>query len=145
MVIEDVDDSSLPPDYRPSLLAWFGAGGHLMLSLRPLNEPGELLQWPRHDDSTINIVTGIIIGQLFVKRFTLSYWTVVCLSCPVCDIGVLWPNGWMDQDATWHGGRSRPRPHCVRWGPSSPHRKGHSSPSLFCPLCSCTVAHLSKC
>jgi len=23
----------------------------------------------------------------------------------VCDVGVLWPNGWMDQDETWHGGR----------------------------------------
>ena len=26
----------------------------------------------------------------------------VCLSCPVCDVGALWPNGWMDQDETWH-------------------------------------------
>jgi len=42
----------------------------------------------------------------------------ICLS--VCDVGVLWPNGWMDQDATWYGGRQ----HCVRWGPSSPPRKG---------------------
>ena len=33
---------------------------------------------------------------------------------------LLWQNGWMDQDATWYGGRPRPRPHCVRWGPSSP-------------------------
>ena len=33
---------------------------------------------------------------------------------------VLGPNGWMDQDATWYGGRPRPRRHCVRWGPSSP-------------------------
>ena len=44
-------------------------------------------------------------------------------------------NGWMDQDATWYGGRPRPRPHCVRWEPSSP-RKGHSStavPPLFGP------------
>ena len=24
----------------------------------------------------------------------------VCLSCPVCNVGVLWPNGWMDQDET---------------------------------------------
>jgi len=32
---------------------------------------------------------------------------------------LLWPNGWMDQYATWYGGRPRPRPHCVRWGPSS--------------------------
>jgi len=27
----------------------------------------------------------------------------VCLS--VCNVGVLWPNGWMDQDATWYGGK----------------------------------------
>jgi len=33
---------------------------------------------------------------------------------------LLWPNGWMDQDATWYGGRPRTRRHCVRWGPSSP-------------------------
>jgi len=26
----------------------------------------------------------------------------------------------MDQDETWHAGRFRPRPHCVRRGPSSP-------------------------
>jgi len=54
--------------------------------------------------------------------------------CPVClsvsNIGVLWPNGWMDQDATWQGGRPQPRPHCVRWGPSSPQR---SIAPIFCP------------
>ena len=22
---------------------------------------------------------------------------------------LLWPNGWMDQDGTWHGGRPQPR------------------------------------
>ena len=21
-----------------------------------------------------------------------------CPVCPVCDVGILWPNGWMDQD-----------------------------------------------
>jgi len=26
----------------------------------------------------------------------------------------------MDQDETWHEGRSRPWPHCVRWGLRSP-------------------------
>ena len=30
----------------------------------------------------------------------------------------LWPNGWMDEDATWKEVWPRPRPHCVRWGPS---------------------------
>ena len=29
----------------------------------------------------------------------------------------------MDQDATWYGGRTRPRRLCVRWGPSSPSPK----------------------
>jgi len=31
-----------------------------------------------------------------------------------------WSNGWTDQDATWYGGRPRPRPYCGRWGPSPP-------------------------
>ena len=53
----------------------------------------------------------------------------VCLSvCPFCNVSVLWPNCWIDQDATWYGDRPRPRPHCVRWGPRSPHGKGHSIP-----------------
>ena len=48
---------------------------------------------------------------------------------------LLWTNGWMDQDATLYGGRPRPRPHCVRRGPSLttgeqllPEKKGHSPP-----------------
>jgi len=91
-----------------------------------------------------------VFRRPFVKRFALCYRTVVCpvLSFPVClsfcldrqtdrqtDGGVLWPNGWMDDDATWYGGRPHPRRHCVRWGPSSP-QKGTTSPPLFgpCPL-----------
>jgi len=31
---------------------------------------------------------------------------------------LLWPNGYMDQDATWYGGRLRPTGHCARCGPS---------------------------
>jgi len=46
-----------------SQVGWLGlwVGGHLALSLHLSNEPGELSQWPRHDDSTINIVIGISI------------------------------------------------------------------------------------
>jgi len=33
---------------------------------------------------------------------------------------LLWPNGWMDQDGTWHGDRPLPRRLCVGWGPSRP-------------------------
>jgi len=39
---------------------------------------------------------------------------------PIFGPCLLWPNCWMDQDATWYGGRPWPRPHCVRWEPSSP-------------------------
>jgi len=61
----------------------------------------------------------------------LSVRCLSCLSCPVCNVRVLWPNGWTDQDETWHAGRPRPWPHCVRWGPSSPPLKGHSPPAQF--------------
>ena len=48
---------------------------------------------------------------------------------PVFGPCLLWPNGWMDEDATWYGNRPRPRPQCVTRGPSSPPpRNGHSSP-----------------
>ena len=46
-----------------------------------------------------------VFGPPFVKRFALCYRTVVC---HVCNVGVLSPNDWMDQDETWHGGRPRP-------------------------------------
>ena len=49
--------------------------------------------------------------------------TVLCPACPLSNVGVLWPNGWTDQDATWYNGRPRPRRHYVRWGPISPLQK----------------------
>ena len=47
----------------------------------------------------------------------LCYRTVVL---SVCNVRALWPNGWTDQHETWHAGRPRSWPHCVRWEPSSP-------------------------
>jgi len=76
-----------------------------------------------------------------VRPMLLDHCLSVCLSvCPVlsvCDVGVMWPNSWMDQGETWHARRPRPWPHCVRWGPSSPSPNGHHSPStnfLFSPI-----------
>ena len=76
-----------------------------------------------------------IFGRPFVERFALCYHTVVCpilsvLSCPVCNVGILWPSGWMDQDETWHTGRPQPWQHCVRWGPSSPPAKEGAAPNF---------------
>ena len=51
-------------------------------------------------------------------------------SPPIFGICLLWPNGCTDQDATWYGGWPRPRPHCARWGPSSPPQKGGRAPNF---------------
>jgi len=39
----------------------------------------------------------------------------------------------MDQDGTWHGGVPWSRPHCARWGPTSPLQKG-AEPPIFGPF-----------
>jgi len=50
---------------------------------------------------------------------------------------LLWPNGWMDQDATWYGGRLQSRRYCVRWGASSPQNEGTAVPlPIFGPCLS---------
>ena len=36
---------------------------------------------------------------------------------PISGPCLLWPNGWTNQNATWYGRTSRPRRHCVTWGP----------------------------
>ena len=62
----------------------------------------------------------------------LNMLLIYLLFCPVCVIGILWPNGWMDEDATWYGGRPRPRRHCVTWRPgSAPFQKGGQQPHHF--------------
>ena len=91
-------------------------------------------------------------SRLALAHFLVSHKTVgpilsdrcpvclsVCLSlCPVClsclsvsNVGVLWLNGWMDQDGTLHGGGPWSKPHCARWGPSSPPPKRLQSPPNF--------------
>jgi len=42
---------------------------------------------------------------------------VPCLLCP---------NGSMDQDATWCGGRPQPKRHCVSWGAAAPPKRGQT-------------------
>ena len=55
---------------------------------------------------------------------------------PIFGPCLLWPNGWMDQDATLYAGRLQLRRHCVRWGPSSPcpPKKGAQHPLTFRPI-----------
>ena len=58
------------------------------------------------------------------------------------------PHGSTDQDETWHAGRPRPWPHCVRWGPSSPSSKGRIIETfvlqLTCPDFPCRMSRGRK-
>jgi len=73
------------------------------------------------------LLCWVAFAQPFIKRSAQCYRTVLS----VCDVGVLLPNGWMDWDATWYGGRPHPRRHCVRWGPSwPPHERGTAAPTF---------------
>ena len=50
---------------------------------------------------------------------------------------LLWPNGWMDQDATWHEGRPQSRRLCVRWDPAPllhPNKGGGVFSPIFGPF-----------
>jgi len=50
---------------------------------------------------------------------------------PIFGQCLMWPNGWMDQDATWCGGKPLPRRLCVRWGPLSPEKKAETPPNFW--------------
>ena len=53
---------------------------------------------------------------------------------PIFGPSLLWPNGCMDQDATWYGGRRQPTQYCVRCRPSYPQKKGTTTPTQFWPM-----------
>jgi len=52
---------------------------------------------------------------------------------PIFSPFLLWPNGWMHQDATWYGGR--PPGDIVRWGPSLSTKKGTAPLPNIQPMC----------
>jgi len=78
--------------------------------------------WPQYTNVTYRQTEQRTVPWHRANRFTNSHPKTVrpvlsdrCLFClSLCNVGVLWPNSWMNQDATWYGGRPRPRRHCVR-------------------------------
>jgi len=70
----------------------------------------------------------------------MRVWATVCKTLrPMLwlsdrNVGVLSPNGWTDQDETWHACRPRLRPHSVTWGPSSPSPIGAQPPQFSAHL-----------
>jgi len=56
---------------------------------------------------------------------------------PIFGPCLLWPNGWMDEDTIWYGGRPRPWRHVVLNGDSAPLERGtaplpHFSAYVYC-------------
>jgi len=47
---------------------------------------------------------------------------------------LLWPNGWMDEDAAWYGSRPQPGPHCTMRGPCS-HERDTAAPLFSARVC----------
>jgi len=93
---------------------------------------------------------SIVAKRLDRSRWHLA-WRWASVQATLCEMGtqlppqkrgrapqmfgpyLLWPNGWMDQGATWYGGRPRLRRHCVRWRPSSPSPKRGRSLQILDP------------
>ena len=71
----------------------------------------------------LGMEVGLSPGDFVLDRVPASP-PPIFVQCPLC------PKDWVDEDVTWYGSRPRPRPHCIRRGPSSA-RKGHSSPPIF--------------
>jgi len=69
-------------------------------------------------------------------------WTYVTYVQTVFGPCLLWPNGWMDQAASWYGGRPRPRPCCVRWGPISPQKGAQQAPNFWPVYCGQTAGRI---
>ena len=76
------------------------------------------------------------------------FWATICETvrpmlsdcCPVClsvmlvhcgQMVVFWPNGWMDQDATWYGGRPQPTPLLYGDPAPLPTERGTAFPYFF--------------
>ena len=117
--------------------------------------PGKIfvlpIWWPGHRRVVLKITSVFIIltflGRPFVKRLTLCYRTVSVLSVhPVCNVGLLWPNGWNDQiplgaevlgpgDIVLDG---NPAPPSTERGTAAP---PHFSARVYCGQ---TVAHPSN-
>ena len=67
---------------------------------------------------------------------------------PLLGSCLLWPNGWMDQDATWYEVGLGPGAIVLDGDPAPPPRKGAQQPPLlldFSAHCSGTVPHISTC
>ena len=83
----------------------------------------------------------VAVATIFYDRLTRICETVCPMlsdHCPVlsvCNIGVMWPNGWMDKDETWHGGGPRPGHIVLDGDPAPPSQRGTAPPQFSANVC----------
>jgi len=94
---------------------------------------GPCLLWPNGcmDWEKLGMEVGLNPGHIVLDGTKLPF-PKKGGTGPIFGPCLLWPNGCMHQDATWFGGRPRPRPHCVLDGDQASlpqkNKRGHSPP-----------------
>jgi len=76
-------------------------------------------------------------GHIVTVRMGTQLFLTQRVQPPIFSPYLLSQNGWTDQDATWYGGRPRPRQHFASWEPSSPPQKEGTAPN-FRPMSTVT-------
>jgi len=93
-----------PPNFGPCIVAkrQHRSGWHFVRGKSQPKPPGRSSLLKRGTAAPPQFSDHVCCGQ------TAGWIEMPCL---------LWPIGWMDQDATWYGDRRRAWPHCVKQGP----------------------------
>jgi len=110
--------TQLPPDSLPQKRGTSQFSAHVYCG-----QTAVCIRIPRGTDVGLSLGDIVVDGDPAVPPLK-GHSPPIFGPCP------LWPNGWMDEDATWYGSRPRSRPRCVRRRPSSPRERGTAA-SLF--------------
>ena len=96
-----------------------------------------LLQFP-HDCYVVKLMFAIDVKPFWatVCKTVRPMLSVRCLPVlSVCDVRTMRPNGWTDQDETWHAVIGLGSSHIVLDGELAPLRKGAQPPPIFGYFC----------
>ena len=100
-------------------------GGTLLPNFRPISVVAKRL-----DGSRCTWHGGGLWSRPHCARWGHTSLPKKRIEPPIFGPFLLWPNGWMHQDATWYEGRPQPRRLCVRFDPALSPKNGRSPQSL---------------
>ena len=113
--------------------------GHIVLDRYPAPPPpkghspqfsahiscGQMAAWIK---MSLGMELGLGAGDFVLDGYPAAPFPKGGRSPQIFSPCLLWPNSWMDEAGTWHGGRPQPRRLCIRWGPSPPPAKRGGAP-----------------